>query len=175
MHKRRKQMEEAHVTVIPYTIEKLNKVKGWDGLISPDGHFYKVCKRDTLVAAHDYFAEIFVSFKYNEDINEKYKKFQKIKSRYDNIRLAPKDILINLYGFVNYEHINNGYVEITPPEKEYLGFQLTNAQFNTIAELIVINQDKSESVIKMYEKYYGFTMENKEEKTLFLDKSFKII
>lgn len=168
-------MEEVSVTVIPFSIDKLNKVKGYDGFIDPEGNFYKVCERDRLVAAHDHFAEVFVLFKYNDDINEKYKKFQKLKSKYSNIRLAPKDILINLYGFVNYEHINSGYVEITPPEKEYLGFELTDAQFNTITELLVINKDKSESIIKMYQKYYGIELENKFEKTLNLDKAYSII
>ena len=168
-------MEEVSVTVIPFSIDKLNKVKGYDGFIDPEGNFYKVCERDRLVAAHDHFAEVFVLFKYNDDINEKYKKFQKLKSKYSNIRLAPKDILINLYGFVNYEHINSCYVEITPPEKEYSGLELTNAQFNTITELMIINKDKSESLIRMYQKYYGIEMKMHQEKTLTLDKVYNIL
>lgn len=147
-------MDDVSICIIPFKGERLKEVKGYDGLISPEGEFFKVCKRDELVAAHDYFAEMYMYYKHNIDINNAYRKFQELKTHFKNINLAPKDILINLYGYVNYEHINNGIVEITPPKKEYNNLELTDKQLLTIVELMELNMDKQESLNYLFEKYY---------------------
>jgi hypothetical protein len=147
-------MENLDICVIPFKGEKLHKAKGYDGLISPEGEFFKVCKRDKLVAAHDYFAEMYMYYKHDIDINHSYRKFQALKPHYQHINLAPKDILINIYGYVNYEHIKNGHVEITPPQKEYNNLELTDQQLLTIVELIELNSDNEESLTSLFAKYY---------------------
>ncbi len=145
---------ETPVSVRPYNKDILHHVKGYDGLISPQGDFYKVCERDSMEAVHDAFAEIFVYFKHDQDINKVYEDFQEQKHQYKTIRLAPKDILINLYGFVNYEYDKHGMVEITPPDPRYNNHKLNDKQFLMLTHLVNLNGDKMESLDKIFHNIY---------------------
>lgn len=136
---------DVSVCIMPFKRHELDRVIGYDGLIGPDGEFYKVCKRDSMSAVHDAFAETLIFYHYEKDITAEYKKLQEQRPHLRGINLAPKDILINFNGFVNYEYANNG-PEITPPNPFYNGLELNDKQFLTIVELIKLNKDNLEAI-----------------------------
>ena len=142
-------MEGVSLCIIPFKGDKLKKVVGWDGFIAPNGDFLKVCERDKLVAAHDYFAEEYMDIVHKKDIKKEYEEFQKTNPKFKNIRLGSKDILINLYGYVNFEY-TNGTVEITPPNKDFKNLKLTDDQLLTALELIKLNGDSIDSLKSLF-------------------------
>ena len=143
-------MEETNVYVYPYNINNLENIKGWNVMISPEGEVYKIYERNELVSGHDLFAETYVLVKYNKDINEIWKKYQKINTQHQSINLAPKDILINLFGFVNYEFFTT--LEITGPDFKYRGLSVTDKQVLVLEKLIELNKDKSTALSKVLAK-----------------------
>lgn len=140
----------SYVSLMPYNVDNVYKVKGWNGMISPEGDFYKIYERECIDTGHDLFAEDYVSIKLNQDIYETYKKFQNNRSEFSEIKLAPKDILINLYGFVNYEYFN-GKLLLKAPDFRYNGFKITNAQVKMLMQLQKINNDNFEELAQIFE------------------------
>lgn len=147
-------MDDKHICMIPYSKTNLDQIKGYDGFVSPEGYFYKVCKRDAMEDVHDYFAEAYVYVKYDEDINQVYEDFQTRKPDFKNIRLAPKDILINHYGWVNFEYYKNGMVEVTPPDPKYTNKKINDKQFVMLVDLVNLNGDKMESLHNVFDNEY---------------------
>lgn len=148
-------MEEKHICMIPFSKTNLDQIKGYDGFISPEGYFYKVCKRDAIDDIHDYFAEMYVYLKHDQDINKVYEEFQARKPDFRNIHLAPKDILINLYSWVNYEYYKSGMVEVTPPNPKYINKKINDKQFLMLVDLVNLNGDKMESLNKVFKSEYS--------------------
>lgn len=137
------------VSLLPFKKENFDEIKGWDGFIDPNGLFYKVCERGEFVSEHDNFAECYVDMVLHEDIRKKYENFRKARKEYVNINLAPKDILVNLYGFVNYE-ASHGKLEITTPDKKFCGKELTDKQIESIAKLIYVNGDSLDDLAQVF-------------------------
>ena len=140
----------AYLSLMPYNVDKVYKVKGWNGMISPEGDFYKIYERDEIDTGHDEFAENYVYIILNQDIYEVYKKFQESRPEFSDIRLAPKDILINLYGFVNYEYFN-GKLLLKAPDYRYKGLKITDSQVEMLLQLQKINNDKFEELAQIFE------------------------
>ena len=140
----------SYVSLMPYNRDNVYKVKGWNGMISPEGDFYKIYEREEIDTGHDEFAEKYVSIKLNQDIYETYKKFQKNKPEFSDIKLAPKDILINLYGFVNYEYFN-GKLLLKAPDFRYSGYRITDDQVKMLLQLQKINNDNFEELAQIFE------------------------
>ena len=140
----------AYLSLMPYNVDKVYKVKGWNGMISPEGDFYKIYERDEVDTGHDEFAENYVCIKLNQDIYETYKKFQNSRPEFNDIKLAPKDILINLYGFVNYEYFNDELL-LKAPDFRYSGLKITDAQVKMLMQLQKINHDNFEDLAQIFE------------------------
>lgn len=66
------------VCLLGYKGKDLEKVKGWDGFVSPDGEFLKVTERGNMEAVHDEFAEIYALNKLNKIWIKNMKEFNKI-------------------------------------------------------------------------------------------------
>lgn len=155
-------MDDAPVYLMPYTFDKLITIKGWDGMISPDGDFFKVRRRGDMNSPHDIFADNYAWKFLGVNLKAKYKDFQKIKQEFSTIELSEKDILINLYGFVNYEkaktqvtyyskhsnkHISNNYeVKIDVPQESFCGKNITNKQVLVLEQLLSINNDNYKDI-----------------------------
>ena len=150
------------ICLLGYKGEMLEKVKGWDGFVSPDGEFLKVSERGNMDTVHDEFAYVYVLNKFNKDLHKLYAEFQLINPQYQSINLGCKDIFINLLGYVNIEKVKD-HVEIEIPNPSMYGHKVTNAQFDTLARLIKINGDNKEDLLQVfkYERgvgdYYQFT------------------
>lgn len=122
-------------------------VKGWNGFISPDGKFYKVVRRDELESYHDHVAEEISRQIYNKDLLTIYKCLIRNKPVFANYRLSSKDMLIQLLGFVNYEHKCKGdFIDIKGPNPIYCGHKTTNQQMRTVLDLIKLNGDDMQSL-----------------------------
>lgn len=143
-------MDESDIYLFPYTYDNINLIVGWNVMISPEGEVYKIYERGELQTGHDLFASTFVSIKYKKDINEVWKNFQKIHSDYSSILLAPKDILIDLFGFVNYEY-NKG-LELTGPDYNMAALRVTDKQVLVIDRLIELNKDSKRAIQSLLEE-----------------------
>lgn len=137
------------VSLMPYNVDNLYKVIGWNGMISPEGNFYKIYEREILSTGHDLFAEEYVYINYNQKIFEEYEKFCKSRPEFLKIKLAPKDILINLYGFVNYEYFN-GKLILGIPDMKYKGLKITDRQIETLMKLKTLNNDNIEDYNQIF-------------------------
>lgn len=150
--RRNKMFDEPHIYMMPYKFDDLHKVRGWNGMISPEGEFYKVYEFSASgeVTAHDYFAAFYASVHYKIDLKEEYEQLRIAKEKFRSINLCEKDILINLHGFVNYEfRVKN--VEIKAPDPEYKGYRLTNNQMKVISRLNMINRFPDEALGQLFE------------------------
>ncbi len=130
--------EDVTISFMPYNINNLDKIKGWNGFISPEGIFYKVYEFNKLVTFHDEYALILAEKIYKIDINKKY---QQIIQNNQNLRfynLGTKDMLINILGFVNFE-VKANKVDVQIPNILYAGHKITNKQFLILEKLAKIN------------------------------------
>lgn len=137
------------ICLLGYKGEMLEKVKGWDGFVSPEGEFLKVTERGNMDAVHDEFAFVYVFNKFDKDLNKMYEDFKLLKPQYRNKNLGCKDILINLLGYVNIEKVHD-HVEIEIPNPSMAGHKVTDTQFDTLARLIKINDDNKEDLYQVF-------------------------
>lgn len=137
------------ICVLGYKGESLNQVKGWDEFVSPDGEFLKVTERGNMDAVHDEFAEIYGLVKLDKDIKKAYESVQQLNPKYASIHLGYKDILIHCFGYVNMEHTTRR-VEIEVPDPSICGYKVTDAQFDTLARLIRINDDDEKDLMQVF-------------------------
>ena len=136
--------DDTRVCLLPYKGERLISVKGWDGFVSPDGEFYKVCESGDLTPIHDIFVEIFTDMKFGYRHLEKIVNFFE-EQGYKLEGKSNKDIFIDLYGFVNIQFINKIIIgkqelmmEIGIPSGRF-GHKLTDKQLETIHDLAKYN------------------------------------
>lgn len=150
--------EEVTVSLIAYDNNNLELAKGYDGFVSPEGNFYKVCERGNMDAVHDFFAETFGSIVLDADVAEEFEKLKELKPELIDKNLLPKDILINLFGFVNYEFKCDG-IKIEVPNPSYKGKKVTNKQISTILKLVSINNDNINSVGHLFDhQFYNYDL-----------------
>lgn len=145
--------------ILEYQYDELEKLKGWDVLIAPNGEVLKVCERGNMDAVHDELATVYSSIKLGISINELYRNFQLTHPFYQSKNLGEKDIFINLLGYTNFEQVSNQHVEITPPNPEVAGLRITDKQFLTIQKLLKINGDNMEDLYQVF-KYDKAAQEN---------------
>lgn len=147
-------MDEQHIYLYPYTYENMNLITGWNVMISPEGEIYKIYERDDLVTGHDFFAERIIYTKYKKDYKKIWSDFQNKNPKFSSVNLGAKDILINFFGFVNYEYDAN--LDIKGPEYFYAGLKVTNKQILIVQKLILLNNDNKKVLsdfIKRDDKY----------------------
>lgn len=130
--------DDISITLTKYKDETLPS--NYDGFIDPDGYFIKVCERSSLGGMHDEFALIYADVVYNKNLKKEYDKLREVKPALKNIMLGPKDILINLFGYVLYEHSMNRVI-LEGPKYYYNGQKVTNAQMETALKLLELNKD----------------------------------
>lgn len=106
--------------------------KNWNVFISPEGMIYKISEFDSFSTGHDSFAYNHGKDVFRKDITKEYDKLRKIKPHLAN--LAPKDILINLYGYVSFEQ-----EVIMLPDPSYHNENVTDAQMLAILKLCKLN------------------------------------
>lgn len=132
--------DEPSICLVGFDTNRLGYVNGWDGFISPEGLFYKVSEKDSLESAHDLFVESFTDIVLKVDLRNLYRNIQGMKPEFKSINLSYKDMLINVLGYVNYEHMGNR-LEVTPPNPRINGKNVTNEQIDMVARLIKLNGD----------------------------------
>lgn len=137
------------VCLLGYKKEELDKVKGWDGFIAQDGTFYKVVEKGDMNDVHDEFADIFALNKLGIDLQKLYSDFLIYRPEYRHIRYSNKDIFIHLLGFTNIEHKQNG-LEIEPPDPQIAGYKLTDAQFETLMEMFILNRYDIKKLMQVF-------------------------
>ena len=142
--------DEPTICLVGFDDKRLDYVRGWDGFISPDGLFYKVVERDSLESVHDLFAESFSDMILKTNLRDLYKKIQIAKPEFKSINLSYKDMLINVLGYVNYEHMGDR-LEVTPPNPRINGKKVTNEQIDMIARLIRLNGDNTNDLNQIFE------------------------
>ena len=128
-------------------------------MISPEGEVFKIYERDEMKTAHDLFAATYFENKYNRDINDVWIKYKKLHPEYSGVGLGPKDILINFFGFVNYEFFDK--LKITGPNYSMAGLRVTDKQILIVDELIRLNKDSREALTLLLQEDF------KEQKTSF--------
>ena len=128
------------VRLFAYNKENLWKVHYMDGMISPEGEFYVIAERGDLDTRHDDFAEGYLSIKKNIDVKKYYEEYKDMHPEFNSIRFSYKDVLIHLFGFVNYEY-TNGHVEIEVPNPKYRKWHITDKQFELLEALRELNHD----------------------------------
>ena len=143
------------VSFVPYDKDNIDRAVGWDGFISPDGKFYKVSERTSYVSNHDHFAKEFSEQKLKKDMLVVYNEIIKNKPDLRAKNISYKDMLINIYGYVNYEATTGGNVEIGCPDPRYNGHSVTDKQVNMISELLTINNDNSHCIYQIFDDEYG--------------------
>lgn len=144
------------VCLLGYKGKDLEKVKDWDGFVSPDGEFLKVTERGNMEAVHDEFAEIYALNKLNKNLDKEYERIQQNNPNYRSICLGYKDILIHCLGYVNMERLSD-HLLIEVPDPSINGYKVTDAQFDTLARLVRINGDDERDLMQVfkYERKMG--------------------
>lgn len=135
------------VRLVPYRGETLIKAKDHDGMISPEGEFYIVAERGDMDWMHDSFAEGYLYFKKHINVEKYYQEYLESHPQFARIRFSYKDVLIHLFGFVNYEY-RNEVAEIDVPNPKYAGHRITDEQFYTLQNLVKINRDKEDVLMQ---------------------------
>lgn len=143
-------MDETHIYLYPYQFKDINLLKGWNVMISPEGEIFKIYERTKLETGHDLFASTYFANKYKRDINEVWAKYQKTKPVFKSIGYSPKDILIHLFGFLNYEYF--AQLEITGPKYNVAGLRVTDKQILIVEELIRLNKDSRKALETLIEE-----------------------
>lgn len=110
------------VCLLGYKGKDLEKIKDWDGFVSPDGEFLKVTERGNMEAVHDEFAEIYALNKLNKNLDKEYERIQQNNPNYRSIRLGYKDILIHCLGYVNMERLSD-HLLIEVPDPRSMGIK----------------------------------------------------
>lgn len=137
--------EDFSICLKGFTTNELQYVKGWDGFVSPEGLFYKVIERNRNTPAHDVFAEYLSTEILHTNIKEIQEKFIVNNDKIRNHKLSYKDIIIHVFGFVNYEYEYKA-LNLTGPDYYINRKKITNEQINTISKLIIINKDSNEAI-----------------------------
>lgn len=122
-----------------FSIEDINKLKGFDGFITQDGKFLKVRKRGDKNNKHEVFAQIYCKKLYDTDPLVEYQKIKEVRDLVDNN--CYKDCFINMYGVVDYMYKDNRLV-ISVPNKRINGYSVTDKQIDFIVKLARLNNDK---------------------------------
>ena len=150
--------DEIAMSFIPYNIDEIEKVKGWNGFISPEGIFYKVYEMDKIATGHDKYARMLAKRLYNIDLIEKFEKLKRTNQKLANYNLGEKDLLINICGFVNYQKISSD-IEIKIPDFSFNGKKLTNKQILTLEKLAKVNNQSfiilAEKIMENYNIEYN--------------------
>lgn len=135
----------------PLDCNHLILYKNYDILISPVGECYSVKMSDEETAMnHESYIRLFAQEILNINIDEIKERLQN-DYLYHGINLSYKDILINYYGFVSYQHKINSAV-IKCPDKRLLGLQITEPQVKLLEELILINGDPTSTIYQIFEE-----------------------
>lgn len=130
------------VRLLAYNKENLWKVHYMDGMISPEGY---------------------LSIKKNINVKKYYEEYKEMHPEFNSIRFSYKDVLIHLFGFVNYEY-TNGHVEIEVPNPKYRKWHITDKQFELLEALRELNHDhpsdllqalRYEKGMEEYQYFYG--------------------
>lgn len=136
--------------LIEYELHELDKVKGWDVLVAPDGKVLKVCERGNMDPVHDEFTELYADMKLGISLKKLYQAYQDQNPMYKNKKLGSKDIFINLLGYTNFEQTGTNHVEITPPDPAICGRKFTDQQFISIQRLLEINGDSLQDLFQVF-------------------------
>lgn len=141
------------VRLLAYNKENLWKVHYMDGMISPEGEFYVIAERGDLDTRQDDFAEGYLSIKKNINVKKYYEEYKDMHPEFNSIRFSYKDVLVHLFGFVNYEY-TNGHVEIEVPNPKYRKWHITDKQFELLEALRELNHDHPSDLLQAlrYEK-----------------------
>ena len=142
-------MDEAHVRLVPYIGRDLYKAKGWNGMISPEGEFYKIHEKNSLETGHDVWVESFLKIKRKTDIKEKLRLLALKNPKFATMNY--KDAIVHVYGFINYEYSSSG-VDIKPPKYNYTGKKVTIQQLETVKELLLLNKDRDDNIYQLFKE-----------------------
>jgi hypothetical protein len=131
--------DEPTICLLPFTEKNLFYVKGWDGFIDPDGNFYKVIERGRHESPHEAFVESLMRHK-KIDIIAMFEEVKRNNPKVNNYHL--KDMLINVMGYVNYEHCGKYRgVELGCPNPIINNKKVTEKQIDMIVNLVKLNND----------------------------------
>lgn len=130
--------DDITISFMPYTIDNLQLIKGWNVLISPEGIVYKVYEFNKLITFHDEYSKMLMEHIYNINIKEKFMNLIQKNEKLKHMNLGAKDMVVNIEGFVNFE-VKANKVEVTIPNYSYAGHKITNKQYLVLCELARIN------------------------------------
>ena len=141
------------ICLVGFDIDNIDKVKGWDGFVSPDGIFYKVTERTAIEAAHDDFVEVFTDIILHTDIMKTYENIKIEKPEFQGHHMSYKDAFINILGYINFEHIGGTKVEIVCPKYRMNNKKINNKQIKTLIKLLEINGDSSDNMFQIFNQF----------------------
>lgn len=141
------------ICLVGFDIDNLDKIKGWDGFVSPEGLFYKVTQRSAIEIAHDEFVEVFTDIVLHTDIMKIYEKIKAEKPEYQKYKLSYKDAFINILGYINFEYAGKGKVDIGCPEYKLNNKKINRCQIKTLIKLLEVNGDDPDNIFSIFKQF----------------------
>jgi ribonucleotide reductase alpha subunit len=137
------------VCLLGFSKDDLKFIKGFDGFIDPMGQFYRVKEIGKEGLSYNDYVKSLMDQKRIDLIkmyNEIKKRNPKINYDYDL-----RDLLINVLGYVSYEHDNRrGELELICPNPVINNKETTDKQIDTIFQLICLNHEEYKSIPELF-------------------------
>jgi hypothetical protein len=141
--------KEPSICLLGFSISELEHVKGYDGYIDQEGQFYRVKKTGKEGLSYNVYVESLMEHKRIDLI----KMYDEIKKRNPKVNYDYdlRDMLINVLGYVSYEHDNKrGELELICPNVVINNKEVTDKQIDTIVMLIHLNHEKYKSIPELF-------------------------
>jgi hypothetical protein len=141
--------KEPSFCLIAFSKNDLEHIKGYDGFIDQGGDFYKVKKRGKEGISYNDYVEALMIHK-RIDLIKLYDQVE-IHNPRITLNYDLRDMLINVLGYVSYEHDNKrDELELICPNPVINNKEVTDKQIDMIAELIQINREKYKSMPELF-------------------------
>lgn len=134
-----------------YVKGNLDLVKNWNGIISPEGKFYKTTMRNDQISDLDITIEEVSKNILNIDLLSTYRELQQSNIELLNKELLASEIIVNIKGYVIYNYTDNK-LKIIRPKPKINHKHMTGEQIETLYDLIFINNDKCEDFCDCFDE-----------------------